>query len=196
MTCGALKQFNAELLCFITAVLLLHKESSIWSFCFQSSVTGEGENRFCGSVISNFKGIIVLIVKIKIKNTDTLPDYSTCQPLEFSCLFWSLEGTSLLQVVGKVKPSSVVFFFAVLSSNVRCYIQNASCFMKTHQQFSLLPLQAFLPKTWVLVNLDQKVVRLCQLKALCPVSFFSRSVFTVVTCMYLEKQSHCSCSPS
>lgn len=133
MPCGALKQFNGELLCFFTAVLLLHKES----------VMGKGENCFCSSVIFNFKGIIVLNVKLKIKkNTDILPDYSTCQPLEFSCLFWSSWGTSLMQ-----KQVSVRFCLAFLSSKVRCYIQSASCFIKTHQQFSLLPLQVSLAKT-------------------------------------------------
>lgn len=39
------------------------------------------------------------------------------------------------------------FCLAFLSSNVRCYIQSASCFIKTHQQFSLLPLQVSLAKT-------------------------------------------------
>lgn len=57
MTCGALKQFSGDLLCFLTAVLLLHKES----------VMGKGENYFCSSVIFSFKRIIVLNVKLKTK---------------------------------------------------------------------------------------------------------------------------------
>lgn len=144
MSCAPLKRFIGELLCFLTTVLLLHKESSIWTVCFHSSVVGEGENYSCSSVIFNFKGIIVLSAKFKIKNAYILRDYSTCEPLEFSCLFWSLQGTSLMQVVGKVKPSFCGVFSSVLSSEVICYIQSFSCFMKTHQQVSLLPLQASL----------------------------------------------------
>lgn len=49
-----------------------------------------------------------------------------------------------MQVVGKVKPSFCGVFSSVLSSEVICYIQSFSCFMKTHQQVSLLPLQASL----------------------------------------------------
>lgn len=84
MTCGALKQFNAELVSSQQYCYCTRNPSSEVSV---SSVMGEGENCFCGSVIFNCKGVIVLIVKIKRKNTDTFADYSTCQPLEFSCLF-------------------------------------------------------------------------------------------------------------
>lgn len=107
MTCGALKQFNGELLCLLTAVLLLHKESPIWSLGFHSSVMGEGKNCCCSSIILNFKGIIVLNVKFKIKNPDILPDDR--QKLKFP-VSWSLWGTSLMQVVGKAKPSFCGFF--------------------------------------------------------------------------------------
>lgn len=55
--CGALKHLNGKLLCFLTAVLLQHKES----------VMGKRENCFWSTVVFNFKGIIVLNVKFKIK---------------------------------------------------------------------------------------------------------------------------------